>query len=221
MESNVVPLAPPADSETRRALKRVARRLIAERGARSVTVREIAEAAGQRNRGAVAYYFGSKERLLAEILIDGAERIDARRALMLAAMEAEGGPRDVAEAVAAIVIPSAELSVADAEHGAFYNGFLLQVSTSDPAFVDRTLEGHGNQTYQRCLEHLRVLMSVRERPVQNRRFVFLGLYVSALLAQREAMFADRLIHHPTWRSDDMLHDMVRTAAALLDAPTND
>jgi hypothetical protein len=55
-----------SDSEPRRALKQVARRLIAERGVRNVSVRQIGEAAGQKNKKVVAYYFGKKDKLLRE-----------------------------------------------------------------------------------------------------------------------------------------------------------
>ena len=85
-----------ASIDTRRLLKQVARRLIAENGVRNVTVRQIAEAARQKNRGVVAYYFRTKENLLAEILIEGAARIESRREVYLAELEATGGPLDPA-----------------------------------------------------------------------------------------------------------------------------
>lgn len=205
------------DGETRRSLKRVARRLFAERGLREVTVREIARAAGQRNQGAVAYHFGSKEALVVELLLDGAERIEARRRVFLAELEGRGGPTTVAEAVAAIVLPSAAFSDQDEEHGADFQRFLLQLSAGDSAFVDRHLAGRWSAGYQRCLSHLRQLTPTLSRTVQNRRFVFLASYVSGLLAQREEKLADAE-RHPTWRSRETLDDIVRTAAALIEAP---
>lgn len=207
------------ENDTRRTLKREARRLFAERGLREVTVREIARAAGQRNQGAVAYHFGSKEALVVELLIDGAERIEARRGVFLAEMEARGGPACVADAVAAIVLPTAAFSDQDEEHGAHFSRFLLQLTAGDSTFVDRHLAGRWSEGYQRCLAHLRRLMTVQSRTVQNRRFVFLASYVSGLLAQREEKLAEA-VRHPTWRSRETLDDIVRTAAALLEAPAD-
>lgn len=205
------------NNETRRALKRTARQLFSERGVRGVTVREIAQAAGQRNQGVVAYYFGTKENLLAEILVDGAQGIEARRRVHLERLEATGGPRCLADAVAAIVLPCAEFVDQDAEYGSNFNRFLLRLTTFDPAMVDRTLAGRYNEGYQRCLSHLRRLMPSDSRPVQSRRLIFLGSYLSALLAQREAMLTD-IADHPTWRAAEMLDDIVRTGAAILAAP---
>lgn len=207
-----------SDSDTRQNLKRVALRLFAERGIRDVSVREIARASGQRNQGVIAYYFDTKDKLISEILIDGAKRIEARRKEYLKEMEADGGPTTVDEVVGAIVFPSAELSENDDEHGAAFSRFLLQLSLSDPDLIDQSLEGRWNKGYQRCLRHLRYLMSDMSRAEQNRRFVFLGSYVSSLLAQREAMMSDREHTHPTWASEATLQDIVQTAAAILEAP---
>jgi AcrR family transcriptional regulator len=214
MQVNPEPEA--VESETRRKLKRAARRLFAERGIREVTVREIAREAGQRNQGAVAYHFGTKEALVTELLIDGAARIEARRRLFLTELEARGGPQTVEQVVAAIVVPSAAFSDEDDEYGAYFNRFLLQLGAVDSSFVDRALEGRWNEGYQRCLTHLRRLMPDFPPRVQNRRFVFLGNYVSGLLAQREAKMVDGL-RHPTWRARDTLDDIIVTAAALVAA----
>lgn len=206
------------DSEPRLTIKRVTRRLIADRGVRDVSVREIARAADQKNQGVVAYYFGTKDKLISEILIDGAKRIEERRQLLLGIMEERGGPETLVEAVEAIVLPSAEFSEQDEEYGEYFNRFLLQLSLSNTELVDRTLEGNWNRGYQSCLAHLRRLMSIRTPAEQNRRFLFLGVYISSLLAQREAMMADRAHEHPTWRSSATLRDIIQTAAALLEAP---
>lgn len=54
-------------AETREELLDAAERLIAERGLAGVAVREVIRAAGQRNNGAVNYYFGSWHGLLIEL----------------------------------------------------------------------------------------------------------------------------------------------------------
>jgi AcrR family transcriptional regulator len=208
------------ESETRRTLKRVARELFAERGIRSVSVREIAQAADQKNQGAIAYYFGTKDKLIAELLIDGARRIEARRQVYIDTLEADGGPHTVEDAVAAIVMPSARFSDEDPIYGTFFNRFLIQLSQSSPDFADTVLKDRWSAGYQRCLKHLRRLMPDKPLAVQNRRFVFLGMYVSSLLAQREAMMADTSRAHAMWRSDEMLEDIIRTTTALLQAPSD-
>lgn len=207
-----------ADSRTR--VKIVATRLFAERGLREVTLREIAAAAGQRNLGVVSYYFGAKEKLVAEILIDGAKLIEARRIALLDRTEASGGPATVREAVEALVLPSVEFSDHDGEAAAYFSRFLLQVSLGAPGFIDETLRGRWNTGYQRCLDHLRRLMPDMPAAIKNQRFVFLGAYLGSLLAQREAMMADDSRPHETWRSAQTVAEIVGTAAALLTASTD-
>lgn len=51
-------------SDARATLLLAAERLFAERGVEFVSLREIAEAAGQRNNSAVQYHFGTKEGLI-------------------------------------------------------------------------------------------------------------------------------------------------------------
>ena len=120
--------------------------------------------------------------------------------------------------MAAIVFPCAEFVDQDAEYGSHFNRFLLRLMTFDAAMVDRTLAGRYNEGYQRCLSDMRRLMPGHSRPTQSRRFIFLGTYLSSLLAQREAMLRDLVSDHPTWRSAEMLDDIVRTGAAILAAP---
>jgi AcrR family transcriptional regulator len=66
-------------SSTREEIIRAATRLFARRGIHAVTVREIHEAAGQRNTSAVQYHFGSREGLLREIVERQQVPIDKER----------------------------------------------------------------------------------------------------------------------------------------------
>ena len=62
----------------RDAIKRAAQSLFAARGVDAVSVREILTAAGQRNGASLHYYFGSKDDLVAQLVIDGARLIPLR-----------------------------------------------------------------------------------------------------------------------------------------------
>ncbi len=218
MEVKKIRIAQLSDVDTRQALKRAARELFAAHGIDAVTVREIAQAAAQKNQGAIAYYFGTKDKLIAEILVDGAQRIEARRHEFLDQLERDGGVRRIEDAVAAIVVPSARFSEDDPLYGSFFSSFLLQLSQSRQDFVDTVLKDRWNSGYQRSLQHLRRLLADKPNAVQSRRFVFLGMYVSMLLAQREMMMADKSRAHAMWRSDEMLTEIIVTTSALLKAP---
>jgi TetR/AcrR family transcriptional regulator, regulator of cefoperazone and chloramphenicol sensitivity len=87
---------------TRAALLRQAERLFARRGLYQVQVREIVQAAGQRNVSALNYHFGSREGVLAAILERHGDPTDVARGELLAAMGPDAPNRDL---VAALVVP--------------------------------------------------------------------------------------------------------------------
>jgi len=79
--------------DTRQKLLEAARALFAERGVESVSLREIARAAGQANVNAPQYHFGDRETLLAEVVDPHHREVDARRHALLDEIDAGRGPR--------------------------------------------------------------------------------------------------------------------------------
>lgn len=93
----------PRDSTaTKERLLREAERLFARRGLYQVTVREITEAAGQRNVSALNYHFGSREDVLNTILTRFGDPTDAARGEHLAAVGRDADPREL---MTALVLP--------------------------------------------------------------------------------------------------------------------
>ena len=93
----------PRDSTaTKERLLREAERLFARLGLYQVTVREITEAAGQRNVSALNYHFGSREDVLSAILTRHGDPTDAARGEHL---DAVGRDADTRELMAALVLP--------------------------------------------------------------------------------------------------------------------
>ena len=87
---------------TREALLRQAEQLFARRGLYQVQVREIVEAAGQRNVSALNYHFGSREGVLDAILSRHGDPTDVARGELLAVVGRDASSRDL---VAALVVP--------------------------------------------------------------------------------------------------------------------
>jgi AcrR family transcriptional regulator len=98
-------------SETKARLREEAERLFAGRGVWQVTVREITEAAGQRNASAVSYHFGSREGILREILLHHGLHLDDERGRLLSELGEAATTRDL---VAALLVPFAEPLDSDA-----------------------------------------------------------------------------------------------------------
>ncbi|HKR89608.1 MAG TPA: helix-turn-helix domain-containing protein [Phenylobacterium sp.] len=208
-------LEPKTRSEAAEHLKMVAQRLFAERGVDGVTVREIAEAAGQKNHAAVGYHFGCKEGLIRELVIDGAALIDARRNEWLDRLEGEGGQLTVRELVD-LLIQTALGAPGRGEET--FNRFVVMLGMTHRRFFEETLGGRWNSGYLRCLDHLRRLMPDMPLAVKNQRFVFLLALLGGVLAGREAELADAGRPHLTWGSTEVLDNLGESMAALLEAP---
>lgn len=198
-------------------MKRVARRLFAERGVDGVTVRDIAMAAGQRNHGAVSYHFGSKETLVREIIRDGAILIDERRNATLDALEAKGGPSSISEVVDVLLYTATAMDESAVGEDSYIRFVTMLGMTHRDLFLS-ALEGRWNSGYLRCLDHLRRLMPEMPPAMKNQRFVFMGAYLSSILSLREAALTDTSRAHPIWQSDTTLRHFARTLTALIETP---
>lgn len=194
-------------------IKAIALRLFAERGVDGVTVREIATAAGQKNHGAVGYYFSSKELLVRELVLDGAIEIDRRRNAELDAIEATGGPRTVRDVVDVLIFP------ATAEpNDEYYIRFIVMLTMTHRDLMMDALENRWNSGYRRCLDHLRALMPAMPRLLQNQRFVFMGAYLGSVLAARQQALADHSRAHPIWSAAFSLEHFAQSLTLVLEAP---
>jgi AcrR family transcriptional regulator len=92
-------LRPARTNATRQKLFDASMELIGERGAASVTVDEIAAAAGV-SKGTVYYNFGSKSELIAQLLRHGVDILQAR---LLEAADGAGSDRDPLLAMEAMI----------------------------------------------------------------------------------------------------------------------
>jgi AcrR family transcriptional regulator len=81
--------------------------LFARHGVAGVTARQLHEAVGARNESALHYYFGDKDGLAWEILLGHLTAVEARRAPLVAAIEAEAAVGDVRALVHALAAPMA------------------------------------------------------------------------------------------------------------------
>ena len=83
-------------------------RAFAERGITGVSLREITDAAGQRNASVVQYHFGSRAGLLAAIVDRHMQLVDAERAALLDAASSSGRDPNVHVAMQILVEPLAD-----------------------------------------------------------------------------------------------------------------
>lgn len=207
-----------ARANAREQIKLAARRLFALRGIDGVSVREIVEAAAQKNHGSLTYYFGTKEALVRELVADGAKLIDERRNALLDALDAKGGPKSVQDVVEALVYPSIGLAGTSNDEEDTYTRFIGLLGMSHRELFMDALEKRWNSGYLRALEHLRRLMPEMPAAAKNQRFVFMGAYLGSVLSLREAALTDRSRPHPTWSSKNTLPHFIQTITVMLGAP---
>jgi TetR/AcrR family transcriptional regulator, regulator of cefoperazone and chloramphenicol sensitivity len=163
---------------TRALLLREAERLFARRGLYQVTVREIVEAAGQRNVSALNYHFGSREGVLDAILDRHGERTDAARGQMLADVGRDAPSRDL---VAALVVPY--LANLTDSSGRDYLRIVAQLSARFSTWRDPASRGTGEW----LVEILSILEDRAAHPsaaVRRERVVELIMLMTAAASER-------------------------------------
>lgn len=211
----------PRGGGTRNELKRAARRLFAERGIAAVGMREVVEAAGQRNAAAVHYYFGSKDDLLRELLIDGADLIDAGRRRLFDEMERQGQVQpDMKQVVRAAVLPNVELRGETGEHETYFR-FIVNLQNERRALFRETVPEH-SEGYNRYVAHVHRLLAPLNVATINQRLLFAGLSLQTLLAAREAAL-DRTGpgDHHFWSRPEALTGMLEAVESILRNPAGE
>ena len=116
--------------ETRQRLIEAATRGFAEQGVHSASLLEITRRAGQRNRGAVHYHFGSRAGMLVAVLEQHVDLL-AERERELLAIAREQPDDDLGSAVTAFVRPAVELGELGWE-GRCYLVILSELVEDDP-----------------------------------------------------------------------------------------
>jgi AcrR family transcriptional regulator len=195
---------------TRALLVREAERLFARRGLYQVTVREIVEAAGQRNVSALSYHFGSREGVIEAILIRHGDPTDIARGELLEKVGRDASTRDL---VATLVIPYA--AHLDRPEGRDYLRIVAQMT---PRFA--TWRDSAAGTGPRLIEVLDIL---EQRPqhlsaaLRRERVVELIMLMTVALAERaRTIESGRALEldNPTFEAN--LTDVL---VGILEAPT--
>lgn len=206
------PFPVPRDStETKERLLREASRLFARRGVWQVTVREITQAAGQRNVSALNYHFGSREGVLDAILTRHGDPTDERRGEHLATVGVDATTDDL---VRALVVPYAS-NLVTAE-GREYLRIVAQLTQQFATWRDRA-PGTGPNLIQ-ILEILESRPEELPEAVRRERVVEMIMLMTAALAERARVIqSDRA---PELDEPTFVANLTAVLVGVLQAPLN-
>ena len=178
--------------DTRTAILETAERLYAERGVHGVSLREIAEAAGQRNNAAVHYHFGGRDELLRALVERRFVELDRRRRAMLADLDATGRSEDLASLARVLVLPFTEAMAVDGGH---WVRFVAKLH-DDPRFNPFAERAGGRRTYgaddtvtaatREVGRRIQAVLGIDDATALRRFFVVTTLVVHAV-ADRQAL----------------------------------
>lgn len=202
--------------DTKTQLKRAAQALFARHGIDAVTVQQIVAAAGQRNNAALHYHFGSKEELIRQLLIDGAEQIDNRRQEMLEAIDKAGGASSVRQVLDVLVMPVIELEADKRRRG--YIRLVASIQMTDRDLLRSALAGRWNAGYVRCLALLKDLVKSVPPKLLEQRLSLLGIYSNAVLSARDAALDVPESPQRLWGQPYSLANMMDSLEAVVTCP---
>lgn len=223
---------PPADwdmmtkdntASTRDRLKNVARRLFCERGVEDVSIRDILTAAGQRNIGAIGYYFRSKDALVRELLLDGARIVDQRRIAALDLLECQGSPITLHDVIALIVRSSVDLE--GGAGGETWARFFCMLQRDNLDVFMEAMSNHQDLGFRRCVGHLRQLLPDLPREDLNERVIFMMIAIVASLSFREAALEQRdtanlnkIYGGRIWVSESLIDNLIASCEGMFTRP---
>ena len=202
----------------KQALLDAAAVLMDERGVDNVTVQDISQASGHRNRSAVQYHFGSRDAVIRAVISQTMEPIAAERNLLLDHLETTGSPLTARSALEVVVLPLArQLRTPE---GRRYFRIAAQL-INHPRFMTDARDAIAiNTSIARCaayilptLDHLPPLIAA-ERTSQVTGFI-----IRACSDQSRLIDSDPPAR-PVLSVDDFTVNMVDIILAILETPTS-
>jgi AcrR family transcriptional regulator len=208
-------------SRTRAKLVDEAARAFAADGVFTASLIDITRRAGQRNRGALHYHFGSRTGVLCAVLERHAEFL-ARREGELLEIARAAPDNDVKSVVEAIVRPATELAESG-WRGRCYLVILAELVEEDPASLDpevsKALEHTGGYEVYALLAKR---MADVGAEVQAERFALATAFILRAVADRARVLGRRGRRgRPQLEQEAFVDNLVAMVAAGMSAPLPD
>ena len=154
---------------TQKALMLAAEKLIAKKGLKNVSIKEIVKAAGQKNESALQYHFKSLQGLIDAILDLRGDQTKAKRAELVEALKTSDAPIELRDVCKLMILPSFMLGRASPEYRRFIVGFSHNLALSPNTLLTVGKRGAGGQSGKETSELLKLnLPHLDEDALQER-----------------------------------------------------
>ena len=177
----------PTSERTREQLILAGERLFAQSGLDSVSLRQINNAAGQRNSSAAHYHFGSKDALVKAIHEYRSDRINERRKVMLAQMSAQEREQ-VRPLIKALVYPIVA-EIEEADGGGNFIIFLSQLYSNPALDLISMWRSHLSESVGEIYQCMRGVLPQIPEEVAGMRFGLMWVAMINTLADRQRLKA--------------------------------
>jgi AcrR family transcriptional regulator len=179
----------PTSERTREQLILAGERLFAQGGLDNVSLRQINNAAGQRNSSAAHYHFGSKEALVSAIHEYRGDRVNKRRHAMLAQLSAQDR-ESVRPLIKALVYPIV-VEIEETEGGGNFIIFLSQLYSNPSLDLIRMWRSHLSESVGQVYQSLRGVLPEIPEEIAGMRFGLMWVAMINTLADRQRLTAVR------------------------------
>ncbi len=177
----------PTSERTREQLILAGERLFARSGLDNVSLRQINNAAGQRNSSAAHYHFGSKEALIQAIHEYRGGRVNERRHAMLARMSAQER-ETVRPLIKALVYPIVA-EIEEADGGGNFIIFLSQLYSNPSLDLIRMWRSHLSESVGQIYQDMRGVLPEIPEEMAGMRFGLMWVAMINALADRQRLMA--------------------------------
>lgn len=209
---------PPDASHTRRKLLDAAARAFAEHGVFNASLIDITRQAGQRNRAALYYHFGSREGVLCAVIERHVAFLASREGELLD-VASRTPSTNVDSVVEAIVRPAAELAESD-WRGRCCLLIIAELAGENPAHLSKELQAvlartGGHDVYAL----LATRMADVGHDVEIERFALITVFILRAVADRARALSRRgRTGRPQLETEAFVRNLVAMVAAAMAAP---
>lgn len=177
----------PTSERTREQLILAGERLFARSGLDNVSLRQINNAAGQRNSSAAHYHFGSKDALIQAIHEYRGERVNERRNAMLARMSAKDR-ESIRPLIKALVYPIVA-EVEESDGGGNFIIFLSQLYSNPALNLVSMWRSHLSESVGQIYQDMRGVLPEIPEEMAGMRFGLMWVAMINTLADRQRLMA--------------------------------